>query len=218
MTMTVNPIYRVLFVVVQEDDQCVLHDIGSESNGARVSMASNIYNSAVAGSMDAVLTMMASVRRQAQEQHADICLHLDARMDSIACEVAAIRQQVQHAVTIPAFQLASSPGNRSNDGQVAKLVDSPKTLKVVWQEYVSGINGTKAAHEYNNADSAKNSTKYSRRKNLWDLVSAWVRAGKTPEQAISKILKVYHPITLVTGILDKLAKDKKIGSHPQLHI
>ena len=56
-----NPIQRVAFVVVQEDDQCVLHDIGVGSNGAAVSPVANVYNNAVAGSMDAVLTMMASI-------------------------------------------------------------------------------------------------------------------------------------------------------------
>ena len=217
ISMSVNPIRRVSFVVVQEDDQCILHDLSTEMNGA-VSNASNMCNHAVAGSMDAVLTMLALMRRQDQEQHADMRCHLNSRLDGLARDIATIKRQVQEAATIPAFRLGSLPGRQGNDGQVAKLIDRPKSLKVVWREYVTGVNGTKAAREYNNADRAKNSTKYSRRKNLWDIVSQWVRAGKTPEQAISKIYQVYHPVVSVSRILDGLAKAKPTGGHPELNI
>ena len=101
---------------------------------------------------------------------------------------------------------------------MAKLVDRPKTLEVVWCEYVSGVNGTKPAREYNDADRAKNSTKYCRRKVLWDIVSDWVRAEKTPEQAIGKMYQIYHPVVSVSRILDGLAKKKKLGGHPELCI
>ena len=41
---------------------------------------------------------------------------------------------------------------------VAKLVDRPKTLDVVWKEYVSGINATKPAIEYTHKDIMANAT------------------------------------------------------------
>ena len=176
----------------------------------------NTYNQAISGSVDAILTMMASARREAREQHADIKAHVDARLDGMSRELAAIRVQVQQAATIPAFRLGSSPGHRSEDGRVAKLVDRPKNLEILWREYVSGINGTKPASEYNDSDKRRNATKFCRRKKFWDIVSLWVRAHKTPEQAISKIYQVYHPVTSVSKILDKLAQDKKTGGHPQL--
>ena len=218
-----NPIRRVAFVVVQEDDQCVLHDIGSnglvapQQNSAGVS-PSNVYNHAVAGSMDAVLTMLSTIRAQSQEQHIDLRAHMDSRLDKMSRDLATMRVQLQQASTIPAFCLGSSPGHRSNDGRVAKLVDRPKSLEVLWLEYVSGVNGSKPAREYDDRDKSNNTTKYCRRKKLWDIVAAWVRAGKTPEQAIAKIYQVYHPVTSVSAILDKLAKDKKTGGHPQLNI
>ena len=218
MALSVNPIQRVSFVVVQEDDQCVLHDIGGETNGTAVSSVGNIYNNAAAGLMDAVLTMLASIRTQTQQQNSDLRTHLDGRLDAIARDIAAIKLQVQHAATIPAFRLGSAPGRRSEEGQVAKLVDRPKTLEVIWREYVSGVNGTKPAREYNDADRAKNSTKFCRRKVLWDIVSDWVWAGKTPEQAMAVMYRLYHPVVSVSRILDGLAKKKKTGGHPELRI
>ena len=54
-----NPVCRVLFVVVQEDDQCALHDITGNST---LNPTANSYNQAVAGSMDAVLSLIASAK------------------------------------------------------------------------------------------------------------------------------------------------------------
>ena len=113
---SVNPIERVAFVVVQEDDQCVLHDIGTRSNGAAVSSVANVYNNAVAGSMDAVLTMMASIQTEAENQHADLRTHLDGRLDAIARDIATIKLQVHQAATIPAFCLGSLQGRCGGDG------------------------------------------------------------------------------------------------------
>ena len=210
-----NPVRRVLFVVVQEDDQCALHDITGNST---LDPTPNSYNQAVAGSMDAVLSLIASAKRQQQEQLGEFQTHLDGRLDRLEKDIHIIKTHVRQAASIPAFRLGSTQGHRSEDGRIAKLSNGPKTLEVLWREFVTGINGTKPASEYNHADIACNSTKYCRRKKFWDVVSLWLRAGKTAEQAIAKVYEVYHPVTSVTAILDKLAKDKKLGGHPQLRI
>ena len=108
---------------------------------------------------------------------------------------------------------------RTDDSNViAILVDRPKTLDVVWKEYVSGINGTKPASEYTQEDIRANATKHCRRNAFWQVVSGWVRAGKTPEQAINKIYSVYGHKKLITEILKLMAHDKKQGGNSQLMI
>ena len=150
-----------------------------------------MYNQAASGSMDAFLTMMASARRQNQEENLQTCNLVEAPFDCIQKDLSAIRIHVQAAATIPAFCLSSSVPRTDDSNVIAKLVDRPKTLDVVWKEYVSGINGTKPASEYTQEDIRANATKHCRRNAFWQVVSGWVRAGKTPEQAINKIYSVY---------------------------
>lgn len=211
-----NPIKRVSFVVVQDDDHCLLEDLGDDPNG---SVTQGTFNRAAAGSADAILTMLASIRRQNEEHHADIKSQIDARLDAVTKDVAAIKLQVSRAATIPAFRLGSSAASHGGEGEkIAKLIDRPMSLEVLWKEYVSGVNGTKPAREYTAANIRANPTKHCRRNAFWQVVAAWVNAGKTPEQAIDKIYKVYTPLRTVTAILAAMAKDKKTGGNAQLII
>ena len=84
---------------------------------------------------------------------------------------------------------------------LAKLYRSPKSLFDLWQEYQFGINGKKAAKDFNSQERGKNKRMYCRRKVFWDIIRNLVNAGFTSDAAIDKVYDVYGRSTSITAIL-----------------
>ena len=99
-----------------------------------------------------------------------------------------------------------------------QLYKSPKTLFDLWQEFQFGINGEKAARDFNYHERGKCKSLYSRRKVFWDCVATLVRAGHTSDTAIDKIYAAYGRNTSVTNILLKMIQDRRVGGHPSLRV
>ncbi len=70
---------------------------------------------------------------------------------------------------------------------MSNLSPTPRTLHVLWQEYEFGIGGRKPARLFTPTDRGKVKFKYSRRKVVWDVIAARVRAGETAQVAIDRI-------------------------------
>ena len=97
------------------------------------------------------------------------------------------------------------------------LIKCPKTLAVLWQEWEFGINGRKAAKDFNSRERGNVRFTYHRRKVFWDKVAELIRAGYTAHLAIDKIYSVY-PNKSVTQIINAMRKDRKTGGHEQLRV
>ena len=76
----------------------------------------------------------------------------------------------------------------------AELINNPKTLMELWNEYDKGINGRKAARKFTTAErvrSRKMKQKYWRRNHEWQAIERLVRKGRTPMVACNEIRTVY---------------------------
>lgn len=120
----------------------------------------------------------------------------------------------------PALDLAAEPGVQGQGLRtpfgVARLVKCPRTLHLLWREYMFGFSGYKPAREWTQAERGKDRFNFYRRNVFWSKVVEMVRLGYTAERAIDKIYSVYGHKLSVTNILNRMIKDKKDGGHPGL--
>ena len=112
-------------------------------------------------------------------------------------------------------------GGREAESRIAPnatLSKSPRTLAVLWQEYEFGIDGRKPAKYFTFAERGKVKHGYTRRKLVWDTISALVGAGHTASNAIAMIYDVYGASSSVTKIIVMMRRDKTSGGHPRLRV
>jgi hypothetical protein len=117
------------------------------------------------------------------------------------------------------WQMQFTPENSAVvDKRPAVLCENPKTLYVVWQEYMYGVNGSKPAKDFTVSERGAIKSKYCRRKILWDQIVALMRSKYlyTANQAIEKIYNVYGIHTPISKITDNIRADKNNGGHPGL--
>ena len=100
----------------------------------------------------------------------------------------------------------------------ARLSRCPKTLHLLWDEWINGINGNKSARTFTARERGRVKHVFSKRKIFWDKVSELVRSGDVASSAIDKIYDVYGGGESVTTILKLMQKDKQTGGHPQLRM
>jgi hypothetical protein len=113
-----------------------------------------------------------------------------------------------------------SPTPRTAGAAVpAILSPTPRTLYLLWDEYMHGIGGRKAARLFSREDRGSVKHKYHRRKVVWDCIAALVRAGFTAEVAIDRVYQVYGEIKPVTRIINRMKQDRRAGIvHPSLQV
>lgn len=118
-------------------------------------------------------------------------------------------------------QEQAAPAPRSPRRQVddncdenALLFPNPKNLYQLWTEYELGIGTRKAAKFFTRAERGRFKFKYSRRKIVWDLMAARIRAGDTYSTVIDNLYAHYGPNSSVTTIINGIRQDRKAGSLP----
>ena len=101
----------------------------------------------------------------------------------------------------------------------ATLMPTPRSLHDLWQEYMHGVGGRKAARHFSYTERGRVRHRYHRRRVVWDLIAGLVRQGHTSETAIDTIYAVYGGQTSVTNIINGLKRDKKSGAlSPNLRV
>ena len=96
----------------------------------------------------------------------------------------------------------------------AALSPTPRSLHVLWEEWLTGIGNRKPARLFTRAERGRVKHKYHRRKVVWDLIRDLIRSGLTAEAAIDRIYTVYGHGQTVTTIINRLKRDKRMN---QLH-
>ena len=96
----------------------------------------------------------------------------------------------------------------------AALSPTPRSLHVLWEEWLTGIGNRKPARLFTRAERGRVKHKYHRRKVVWDLIRDLIRSGLTAEAAIDRIYTVYGHGQTVTTIINRLKRDKTMN---QLH-
>ena len=86
----------------------------------------------------------------------------------------------------------------------AQLSNHPRTLLLLWHEYLHGLGNNKAAKDFTREERGGAKQKYSKRKLFWDLMCNLLRAGFTELAAIDKICQVYGTNRSVTYVVTKI--------------
>ena len=101
----------------------------------------------------------------------------------------------------------------------AELSPTPKNIYVLWEEWMSGIGGRKAARLFSSQERGRVKHKFCRRKVVWDLIARLVRSGFTAQVACDRIVAVYGQSTTVTNIIARLRNDIRAKRlHPTLTV
>jgi hypothetical protein len=145
----------------------------------------------------------------------------EADMEYLAHQNRSLLKHAKEVERRPAKHLRT-PGNAAEPNQTHyanTLCPNPRTLNILWEEYVNGIDGRKAACLFTSQERGGVKHKYYRRKVIWDCISALVRAGLTAQVAIDRIYDVYGPNTPFTRIINQLKRDTHSGKlHRSLQI
>jgi hypothetical protein len=99
-------------------------------------------------------------------------------------------------------------------GRPADLSATPRTLNELWEEYQNGTGGRKPARLFTTQEKRRVTDKYCRRKVVWDIVAARIRAGDTAQVACDRIYKAYGQTTSVTNIINRIKQDRKHNTLP----
>ena len=109
-------------------------------------------------------------------------------------------------------------GNIAPIDTTAQLVDHPKTLSILWREWMFGIGRNKPAinftpQERNNKD---NKNKYLKRKPFWSLLGRMVNANIHADAACERVFEVYTVVagaTNMSAILKAIQQDRAKDVH-----
>ena len=100
----------------------------------------------------------------------------------------------------------------------AQLVDHPKTLSILWREWMFGIGRNKPAVNFTprERNNDQNKNKYLKRKPFWLLLGRMVNADMHADAACERVFEVYTLVagaTNISAILEAVRKDKQDDVH-----
>ena len=98
------------------------------------------------------------------------------------------------------------------------VLGKPKTLLMLWHEYLYGLDENKPAKDFTPAERGKVKTQYSHRKSFWSVMVRLIRAGYDELTAIDLIHQAYGAGKPVSFIIQKLTRAKSIGYHPNIAV
>ena len=223
--------YGKLIVTTLEDE---MDDDGTNPDGTPMTEEQQLNRRKRKYGGDATERRMRN-RRSDNEQLSTLTsqvLHLRNENKQLKVELEASTAKLQHAVkvvnrNVQQLMRSSAVGGGVRRGAAvpltittrsqnnAILMDRPKSLHMLWNEYMFGIGGSKPAKEYTPQEShgVKNKDKYNMRKQFWLKCAEMVHAGWDANEAINQFYQVYnHGHYLcqnLTQILKAIKKDAR---------
>ena len=115
------------------------------------------------------------------------------------------------------IRVGNVTGNDTNN-QPAILSRNPRTLSVLWDEWMNGIGGNLPARLFDAPQRGQRGVKanYSFRKPFWRCMERLINKGLTVAVALQRIDTVYAHLGSVTKQLKQIGKDEKNGGHRSL--
>lgn len=130
-----------------------------------------------------------------------------------AIAIAAGRRQQQQQVAAGGGAAAVAGLYDAN----ATLSPNPRSLSLLWTEYIEGLGGRKPAKYFTAAERGRCKHKYHRRNVFWKAVCHMVNGGHDSRTAIDLIYNIYGEGQSVTNIINGLKRDKRNNTlHPNL--
>ena len=126
------------------------------------------------------------------------------------------RQRPAAAVVVD--DVTGPDGNIAPIDTTAQLVDHPKTLSILWKEWMVGIGRNKPAVNFTpqERNNDQNKNKYLKRKPFWLLLGRMVNAGINADAACETVFQVYTLVagaTNMSAILKAIQQDRAKDVH-----
>lgn len=233
-----NPVAKKLQIVTGHDAQVFIDDVdvapgipGNVVNTGGNNANNNNNNTgqtAYQHQQQILLALLSQSHRQ-QQAIADLSATVDSLKGQVRTQTRALNSVIQHVDHNPVNMLHRHSNNsigRRNLAQAtneqgtsatsnATLSPNPRTLHILWDEYIRGIGGRKPAKDFTRFERGQCKFKYSRRKIFWDLVSSHVRANRLASEVIEMIYDAYGHSSSVTIIINRIRRDKRDNILPQ---
>jgi hypothetical protein len=210
-----NPVKKVLLVITGNEDELQIDELSGDDVAAARQLGNDREELLALRSQNTML------RRTVDELQTDL-VQFAHRTDQnfIRMNRNINRIAIQPARRVGAGRNQNAENAAEGEQYVSNLSPTPRTLHVLWQEYEFGIGGRKPARLFTPAERGKVKFKYSRRKVVWDVIAARVRAGETAQVAIDRIYEVYGAGKTVSYIITMMQRDRRVynGCHPQLQV
>jgi hypothetical protein len=177
-------------------------------------------------------TVLLAINRMDQRQanqHQQVCAEISGLRSYCSSQFALMSRNMSRYSMQPVRRIGPANPNAAtgtprshfrNEGidATAKLAPHPRTLLLLWHEYLFGLEGNKPARNFTSTERGTVKFKFCRRNNFWTVMARLINGGFTELTAIDKVHQAYGNNLSVTSILNKMQKDKRNGGHPNLNL
>lgn len=202
-----NPIEKVELVCYENNGEVIIDEIPNDVQMAVAGAGGN----AETNWKNAMFAKVSNVERRQviiQNNQANHYAMTDRRFRTLEANTSRIALQ-------PVVRPVHRAGGQQPAPAPATLMNCPRDLYVLWQEYQHGIGGRKAARLFTPSERGRVKFKYSRRKIIWGAIDRMVRGGDIAQVACDRIYEVYGRLS-VCAMATAMRQDEKNGGHPQL--
>lgn len=220
----VNPVEKVSLVVSNNNGQTLLTEVNMNEQNEGQPGQPPIGSNDVRQMLHAILAQNTNGQRQTNEAVRSLEQRLQDQSQRLIVGMRTLSNRVGrlHRAPAQAEQAAPEIPIPPHEDQVtvnASLSPTPRTLNRLWEEWMHGIDGRKAARLFTPTERGKEKHKFHRRKVIWDLINGLIRQGNTANQSIERIYNVYGQGSTVTSIINSIKRDRRNGNlHPDLTV
>jgi hypothetical protein len=224
---TYNPVYKVPLHISRVENLVFIQDAVTMGEGGGEATGSQAATAAAQSSQ--IQTLLLSInrleKRQAENQQ-QLQQHMSEMRSYTATQFKQVHTNMNRFAASPSRRLGKTrPGvsdafvchtlDNTYDS-TAKLSSCPRNLLLLWQEYLYGLEGNKAAKDFTSVERGRVKFKFCRRKCFWEVMVKLCNAGFTDLSSIDKVHQAYGMKLSVSAILALMMKDRKVGGHPNL--
>lgn len=224
-----NPVVKVPLHISRVENQVFIQEAlagGVDGNGNVVVGGGHGLSANQANQLQTVLISMNRMDQRLAEHHQQLSSNISELRSYCCAQFRLMNRNMTRYSMQPVRRIGPAPVNAApNVGggaqgidARAKLAPHPRTLLLLWHEYLYGLEGNKPAKDFTSTERGRVKFKYCRRKNFWTVMARLINAGFTELSAIDKIHQAYGNNLAVSTILNRMARDKRDGGHPNLRL
>ena len=219
-----NPIARLPLGVTGVDAQLIVDVIMTEGASEAVGRSGHDWR-AQAGLERQEVRLLSSQVLHLRREFGDLREEVNRGSHTNRAAFGRLSRTLTRISASPAMRLVRAvPSARDGDGSDeeaptalrAVLLGRPKTLHLLWEEYMFGGAGRKPAKDFTPRERGAVKHMYCLRKPFWEKCSELVSSGYSATAACDRIYEAYGPGLPVTVILRKMKAHKRTGDWPGL--
>jgi hypothetical protein len=226
-----NPVGKTSLHIFSIEDRIEIQDLVAADVQGQLEPAGMAMVGVGANNHD-IQTMIVAVHQNTQALY-EFKNEVNANFNQLRSYVSARLNQVDRNITryamAPVRPLNRQQQQQPQVGQEAQRrhaignarLGKPKTLLMLWHEYMHGLPGNKPAKDFTTAERGTVKFAYSRRKVFWDVMRDLINAGHTELSAVDLVYQTYGRNSSNTTICKLMVDDRRRfngRSHPNLRV